>query len=380
MVSVVIALLISSAVALVATPLIRDWAIRRGIVDEPGGRRVHARVTPRLGGVAIMLGFFSPLALVLSLETEVAKGFLAAPQHVVGLLLGAVIVGAVGAIDDLRSVGPWPKLAAQAAAACIAFAFGYRIEAVDIPWVGTLELGLLSLPITVCWFLGVINALNLIDGLDGLAAGIAFFAATSNGVIAHFNGASVVALLSAALAGSLLGFLRYNFSPASIFMGDSGSMFLGFVLAATALVGATAKSSTAVAILAPLVALGVPIFDTMLAMIRRTLARQSMFAADRGHIHHTLLDLGLTHRRAVLFLYGSTVALCCAAIAIAFGRSWQVGSAIVVVFFVLSLLARTVRRGQVLASIAPPAPRERMTTGSRLSPVSAAGPSSPNDP
>lgn len=357
---------VALAITFSVTPVVRDWASARGVVDSPGGRRVHKLATPRLGGMAIMLGFFIPLVAMLGWDTSMAKALLGAPQNVLGLFIGALIVGVVGAVDDVRSVGPWPKLVAQAVAAGVAFAFGYRIDAIDLPGLGTIDLGVFALPLTIAWFLGVINALNLIDGLDGLAAGIAFFAATANGIIAHFNGAPIVVLFSAALAGSLLGFLRHNFSPATIFMGDSGSMFLGFVLAATSLVGATIKSSTTVAILAPLVALGVPVFDTMLAMMRRTLARQSMFAADRGHIHHTLLDMGLTHRRAVLLLYGSTVMLCGAAIAIAFGRSWHVGSAIVVVFFVLALLARTVRRGRLMSLSQPRGEQE-----TRLSPVNA---------
>lgn len=355
-------------IALVGTPLVRDWALARGMIDAPGGRHVHVVATPRLGGLAIMAGFFIPMVAMLGWDTGMAKTLMSAPQHVVGLFLGALIAGGVGGIDDTRGLGAWPKLAAQAVASVVAYASGYRIDAVDLPGIGAIHLGVLALPVTMAWFLGVINALNLIDGLDGLAGGIAFFAATANGIIAHFNGAPIVVLLSAALAGALLGFLRYNFNPATIFMGDSGSMFLGFVLAATSLVGATIKNSTAVAILAPLVALGVPVFDTMLAMIRRTLAKQSMFAADRGHIHHTMLDLGLTHRRAVLLLYGSTVALCGSAIAIAFGRSWHIGSAIVVVFVVLALLARTVRRGRRLLVAREPMPEARLPALSIRSP------------
>jgi UDP-GlcNAc:undecaprenyl-phosphate GlcNAc-1-phosphate transferase len=351
-------LLISLVITLVATPVVRDWAIARGVVDAPGGRRIHTMVTPRLGGVAIMLGFGLPIAAMLAWDSGMAKLVLAAPQDVKGLFLGALIVGGVGAIDDVRSVGAWPKLGAQAAAACVAYAFGYRIDAVSLPMIGVVNFGIASLPITIIWFLGVINALNLIDGLDGLAGGIAFFAATANGVIAHNSGAPIAALLSAALAGSLLGFLRYNFNPATIFMGDSGSMFIGFVLAATSLVGTSIKSATTVAILAPLVAIGVPVFDTALAIIRRTLAKQSMFAPDRGHMHHSLLDLGLSQRRAVLLLHASTATLCGAAIAISFGRSWQVGCALVVVFVVLTLLARTVRKGRLAASIPPPAADE----------------------
>jgi hypothetical protein len=150
-------------------------------------------------------------------------------------------------------------------------------------------------------------------------------------------------MLSACLCGSLLGFLRYNFNPATIFLGDSGSMFLGFALAATALEGAATKSSTAIAILVPIIALGLPIVDTMLAMVRRTLTRRSIFAADRGHIHHRLLDLGITHRRVVLMLYGLSIALALAAMGIAFGRSWQVGAALVVVGVLVAVIVRPLR-------------------------------------
>ncbi len=356
MASAIAALLIALLTTAVVTPVIRDWALSRGVVDAPGGRRVHVNVTPRLGGLAIVCGVFVALSVLAFQGTEVSRLFLANERQVWGLVAGGVVVATVGGVDDLRSLGPWPKLAAQTVAAVIAYFAGYRIDAVDLPVLGTLEFGMLALPITVAWFLGIINALNLIDGLDGLAAGIALCAATTNGIIAHYNGAHVVAFLSAALAGSLIGFLRYNFNPASIFMGDAGSMFLGFVLAATALGGATIKSSTAVAILAPLVALGVPIFDTMLAMLRRTLGKQPIFGADRGHVHHKLLDLGLTHRRAVLFLYGTSVLLSCAAVAIAFGRNWAVGSGIAVVFVVLGWLARAVRLGHLAGSEPPPAP------------------------
>jgi UDP-GlcNAc:undecaprenyl-phosphate GlcNAc-1-phosphate transferase len=347
--SALAAWLVAFVATTLITPAVRHWALRRGVVDQPGGRRVHAQVTPRLGGVALFVGFFAPLSLFALQGTQAMLRFLDTPALVVGLALGATIVMGVGAADDIKGLGPWRKLLAQAVAASVAYAAGYRIDAVNIPGVGDLEMGLLSYPVTLFWFLGVINALNLIDGLDGLAAGIAFLASLTNFIIAYINGAFIVALLSASLAGSLLGFLRYNFNPAKIFMGDSGSMFLGFVLAATSLRGATTKSSTAVAILAPMLALGVPIFDTMLAMIRRTLERRPVFAADRGHIHHRLLDLGLTHRRVVLLLYASSVLLAVAALGVAFGRSWQLGASLLLagaVMFVLVRAAGAVQRAK----------------------------------
>lgn len=334
------ALLISFVASLVLTPSVRQWATNRGVVDEPGGRRVHRKVTPRLGGVSVILSFFLPLALFALLETGAMQGFMGQPLLVIGLVLGSLVVGVVGAIDDVRGLGPWPKLAAQAVAATIAYAFGYRIDVVNVPLLGDLTMGVCGPLVTILWFLAITNAINLIDGLDGLAAGIALFAALCNFVIADMNGSMVVMLLSGSLVGSLLGFLRYNFNPATIFLGDAGSMFLGFALAATSVAGATTKSSTAIAILAPIIALGIPIIDTLLAMVRRTLARQSIFAADRGHIHHRLLDLGMTHRRVVLVLYMSSILLALAALGIAFGRSWQYGGALVLAGLVLAALVR----------------------------------------
>ena len=178
------------------------------------------------------------------------------------------------------------------------------------------------------WIVGVINAVNLIDGLDGLAAGVVFFAAATNFVVAWLSGTMLVALLAAAIAGAVLGFLIYNFNPARIFMGDSGSYLLGYVLATTALVGTPQKASTAVSLLVPVMALGVPIFDTLFAMVRRILERRPVFSPDRGHIHHRLLDMGLTHRRAVLVLYAVCGVFTAAAIGVSLERAWQVGAAL----------------------------------------------------
>jgi UDP-GlcNAc:undecaprenyl-phosphate GlcNAc-1-phosphate transferase len=195
--------------------------------------------------------------------------------------------------------------------------------------------------VTVLWIVGVTNAVNLIDGLDGLAAGVSFFAAFTSFVIASLSGSVFVALTMAALMGALVGFLFFNFNPARIFMGDSGSYFLGFVLATTALAGGLQqKASTAVSLLVPVLALGVPIFDTLFSMFRRVLERRPIFSADRGHVHHRLLDLGLTHKRAVVFLYGISILLAAGAIAISLGRSWHVGVALLSVTLVFVGLVR----------------------------------------
>jgi UDP-GlcNAc:undecaprenyl-phosphate/decaprenyl-phosphate GlcNAc-1-phosphate transferase len=203
-------------------------------------------------------------------------------------------------------------------------------------------MGVFALPITVVWIVGIINAVNLIDGLDGLAAGVVFFAGLTNFIIACISGSTFVAVVMAATLGAVIGFLFYNFNPARIFMGDSGSYFLGYLLAATSLCGATTKASTAVSLLVPVVALGVPIFDTLFAMVRRILEKRSIFSPDRGHIHHRLLDMGITHRRAVLIIYGVSVVFTVSAIAISLGRSWHVGLAMLAASVVLVGLVRFV--------------------------------------
>ncbi len=324
-----IALLVVTAI----TPVVRWVAVGVGAVDAPGQRRVHVRTIPRLGGVAIALAFFLPLLVLFGAETQVAHLFFAEPQRIVGLLAGGLLLCGTGIVDDIRGVRAWYKLAMQVVAATIAFACHYRIDGIELPWIGPLPMGVFALPVTALWFAAIINAINLIDGLDGLASGITFFVCVVNFVVGAIHHDPLVMLLSATLGGAVLGFLLYNWNPASIFMGDSGSLFIGFVLATTALRGSAIKSSTTIAILVPLVALGLPIIDTLFAMVRRVLERRPIFSPDRGHIHHRLLAMGLNQRRAVLLLYGLTILFTAGAILMAMGRNWQVGGAI----FVLSL-------------------------------------------
>lgn len=343
MYSALAACIVAAIVSAILTPLVRDVALASGAVDAPDARRMHQRLIPRLGGIAIVLGFFAPLGVLFFLETSVAQTFFDSPLLVVGLGAGGVIVSVLGAIDDVRGIRAWRKLLIQSVAAIVAFACGYRIEAVDIPLMGTLDMGAFALPVTIVWIVGLINAINLIDGLDGLAAGIAFFVCVANFVVGYLNESALVMLLSGALAGSILGFLLYNFNPATIFMGDSGSMFLGYVLATSSLLGAAIKSSTTVAILVPILALGIPIMDTLLAMVRRFVERRPIFSPDRGHIHHRLVDLGLTHRRAVLLLYGCSLLLAIAAIVSSLDRNWEVGAALIMMSLVVTGLFRAVR-------------------------------------
>jgi UDP-GlcNAc:undecaprenyl-phosphate GlcNAc-1-phosphate transferase len=202
-------------------------------------------------------------------------------------------------------------------------------------------MGAFARPVTVLWIVGITNAVNLIDGLDGLAAGVAFFAALTGFVVAVLNGSTLVGLVLASMMGVLLAFLFFNFNPARIFMGDSGSYLLGYVLATTSLTGALQqKASTAVSLLVPIIALGLPIFDTLFSMFRRFLERRPIFSPDRGHIHHRLLDLGLTQRRAVMLLYGVSIAFAACSIAISLGRSWETGIALLSASIVVFLLMR----------------------------------------
>ncbi|MFN7702621.1 MAG: glycosyltransferase family 4 protein [Deltaproteobacteria bacterium] len=336
------ALVLSLVVAAAVTPLVR-WAARRGgIVDNPGGRRVNTRVIPRLGGLAVVAGFVAPLAALAFTQSDVAEMFYADPLHMVGLLVGGIIVVSLGAWDDIRGVRAWHKLGVQVLAALVAWACGFRMEHLTLPFIGELDLGVFGLPVTLLWITAIVNAINLIDGLDGLAGGIAFFACLTNFVVAALNGNPLVMLLAAALGGAILGCLLYNFNPATIFMGDSGSMFLGFVLATTSMLGSSIQGSTTVAILVPLISLGVPIMDTLFAMVRRVVERRPIFSPDRGHIHHRLLDLGITHRRAVLILYGVSIVFTAGAITVALGRNWSVGAALLVLTVAMLGLARFV--------------------------------------
>jgi UDP-GlcNAc:undecaprenyl-phosphate GlcNAc-1-phosphate transferase len=321
----------SMLLAVLLTPLVRKFATELGAMDMPSQRRVHTRAIPRLGGLAIVAGFFASLLGVFAAESEVARLFFVHPMHTLGLAVGGLLVCGVGVLDDIRGLRAWHKLCGQCCAAVIAYVCGFRIDAIALPFFGRLDMGVFGILVTALWIVAIINAMNLIDGLDGLAGGVAFFACVTNFVVGFINGDAIVMLLSASLGGAVLGFLLFNFSPASIFMGDSGSMFLGYVLATTSILGNSVKSSTTVAILVPLVALGLPIMDTLLAMARRFLERRSIFVADRQHLHHQLLAMGLTHRRAVLTLYALTILFTAGAIIVSIGRNAAVGAALVLI-------------------------------------------------
>jgi UDP-GlcNAc:undecaprenyl-phosphate GlcNAc-1-phosphate transferase len=304
-----VAFVLACLVSALLTPVLRRFALKHRLFDDHvSTRRVHGRPIPRLGGLAIAVAFYVPLLALLLEPSSVGGIFYASSRMAVAFLAGGVAICALGLFDDIRGSGAGIKFLAQFGIAGALYYAGFRINELSLPFVGTVTLGPLSLLFTMVWIVGIINAMNLIDGLDGLAAGVGLFAVATTFALAATRGDAIMTLFMAALAGALLGFLFYNFNPASIFMGDTGSMFLGYVLAVGA-VQTSQKSSTAVAILVPIVALGVPIADTMLAMIRRIVRHRPMFSADRAHIHHKLLDLGLSQKQAVLILYAVSILL-----------------------------------------------------------------------
>jgi UDP-GlcNAc:undecaprenyl-phosphate GlcNAc-1-phosphate transferase len=336
MLSSLAAFVLAVIITAVLTPVVRRGALAVGAVDEPGARRVHTRRVPRLGGIAIVLGFFISGLILFGLGTHAARIFVASSHITLGLLGGGALIAGAGLFDDIKGMGAKSKLLVQIAAGSFAYACHMRIETIELPGMGVQTLGWLALPVTVAWIVATINALNLIDGLDGLAAGVTFFACLTNFCIAALTGNFYIELVSASLGGAVVGFLFYNFNPAQIFMGDSGSMFLGFVLGAASLLGAgSQKSPTLIAIIVPILALGLPIMDMLLTIARRFLERRSIFVADRGHIHHRLLDMGLTHRRTVLSLYLLSVLFTTVALVTYVGRSWQVGAALFALTVVL---------------------------------------------
>lgn len=335
--------------AVILTPSVRAFAKTYGLVDSAtSSRNIHTTPVPRIGGVAIVAAFFAPFVSLLFVDSSVALIFRAETTLIMGLIVGGVAITGLGLFDDLRGATAKSKLTVQVLVAIGLYFCGFKIGSISLPLLGTVPLGPLALPLTVAWIVGVTNAVNLIDGLDGLAGGVALIAVLTNFILALTQGNVILAVMMACLAGSLLGFLLFNFNPASIFMGDTGSMFLGFVLAAVSLITST-KSGTAVSLLVPIVALGLPITDAMLAMARRTLMGRPMFSADKDHIHHQVMRLAASNqRRAVSILY--LAAATCAACALWLHWSSERQSTLVVIACVALLLLGLRRLGFLTSS------------------------------
>ena len=294
---------------LLLTPPVTRLAFRIGAVDVPDKRKVHDKIMPRLGGLAIFLSFCAAVLFLL-----LYRGY---NLQVAGLLVGGAFILLVGIVDDIYSLPPLVKLAGQVIAALIVVAFGVRVQFLSNPFDGYFQLGFMSIPVTILWIVGVTNSINLIDGLDGLASGVSFIALITLSVIAvQVHQSSLIPLLSLSLAGAVLGFLRYNFHPAQIFLGDSGSMLLGFTIAVLSTMGLL-KSVTVISFLTPVIILGVPIFDTSFAILRRYSNNKPIFKPDKAHLHHRLLKRGLSHRQAVLAIYCLAIAFSLSAVYLA---------------------------------------------------------------
>lgn len=300
----------AAVVSFLSTPIVKKLAHKLGAIDIPkDDRRVHKNPIPRLGGLAIFLGFILTILVLVKID------LLEINKEILGMLLGASIIVVMGFVDDIKPLPAKVKLLVQIIAAIVLVGFGIKIEYITnffksdtISFLNkeTIKLSILSIPITIFWIVGITNTVNLIDGLDGLAAGISAIAALTLAYVSYakpeLSNSQETIMMTLALAGSCIGFLPFNFNPAKIFMGDTGSLFLGFILAAISINGFI-KGATALAMVVPIFALGLPIFDTTFAILRRAFNGRPIMEADKGHLHHRLLSTGMGQKRAVLTLY-----------------------------------------------------------------------------
>lgn len=287
---------IAFAVAFGTTPFVKSLAQRIGAVDKPDeARRVHKKPTPLLGGLAIFYGFTISVLCLSQIDAGVR-----------GMIIGGIIIVVCGIFDDIHPMRAWVKLLCQIVAAVIVVLHGVTIARISMPEIiapgGALELGIFSIPITIIWIVGVTNAVNLIDGLDGLASGVSAIASMTLFCIALIASEGNIAIITAALAGACFGFLPYNFNPAKIFMGDTGAMFLGFILSTVSIMGLF-KAYAVISFIVPFIVLGLPLFDTSFAILRRIKNHKPIMEADRGHLHHRLLDMGFSQKQTVSILY-----------------------------------------------------------------------------
>ncbi len=306
---ILLTIAVAFIISFAATPIVKAFAQKVGAMDVPGEeRRVHDHPIPRMGGLAIFIGFLLSVLLFADIDRQMQ-----------GILLGCVIIVATGAVDDVVSLNAWVKLFLQIAAALVAVLHGVEIEVLMNPIVWSSSeywvLGGFAIPVTVLWIVGITNSVNLIDGLDGLAVGVSTISSLTMLIIALLVSDGAVAIVLAALVGACVGFMPYNLNPAKIFMGDTGSLLLGYVLATMSILGLF-KFYAVVSFAVPVLAIAVPLFDTIFAFIRRLLKGQSPFHPDRGHFHHRLIDMGLSQKQAVAVLYSISAILGLAAVLI----------------------------------------------------------------
>ena len=328
-IKMLLAFAVSLLVAYVMTPPVKRFAEKVGAIDVPrDNRRVHDHPIPRMGGLAIFIGFVLSLIFFVPMSTKV-----------LGLLVGSVTIAVMGGVDDIVSLNPWVKLAGQIVAALVAIRCGLVFDVISNPNIFAeetyIEIGWLSIPLTMLWIVGCTNAVNLIDGLDGLAVGVSAISSMTMLIVSLFVSEPVVSIILAALTGACLGFMPYNLNPAKIFMGDVGSQLLGFVLSTASIMGLF-KLHAIITFFVPLLALALPLADTIFAFFRRILHGQSPFKADKGHFHHRLLAMGLNQKQVVAVLYGISAVLGLLAVLMA-GDSMAVKIICLVAAFIISL-------------------------------------------
>lgn len=325
---------IALIVAYVLTPSVKKLAIKVGAVDRPNARKVHTHIIPRLGGLAIYIGFLAGVLYSMPMNHEM-----------LGLLLGCTAIVCVGIWDDICNIPAKVKLVGQILSAAIPVAFGIQIEWLTNPFGNLIILPeVVAIPLTIFWIIGFTNTVNLIDGLDGLAAGVSFIASISMFLMAVSMNQYLPAMIIISMAGAALGFLQYNFNPAKIFMGDTGSMLLGYTMAVTAVLGLV-KTAATIALVVPVIALGLPILDTLFAIIRRKMSGVPIFTPDKGHLHHRLLALGLSQKQAVLIMYCVSIVLGIVAIFVA-NVNYKTG--ILTVAVVLAVIIYSAKRIGIL--------------------------------
>lgn len=322
-------LLICFITSIIITPIIKKIAIKIGAVDKPNSRKVHTKMMPRLGGLAIYISFIVGI-LVLQPKSDVA----------IPIIIGSIIIVVTGILDDLVELSARYKLIGQLIAALVVVLNGVQVQYINLPFGGVLEFGILSIPLTILWIVGITNAINLIDGLDGLAAGVSSIALITISGMALLKGDLFVTSLAFIVLGSTLGFLIYNFHPAKIFMGDTGALFLGYIISVLSLLGF--KNVTMISLIVPVIILGVPISDTIFAIIRRIVNKQPISEADKSHLHHCLLNLGFSHRQTVLIIYGLAALFGISAVIFSQATIWGAILFILVLIFGIELFAEKI--------------------------------------
>ncbi|WP_336787388.1 glycosyltransferase family 4 protein [Paenibacillus sp. MMO-177] len=341
--------ILSLIIALVMTPLVKKFAFKIGAIDKPNHRKVHTRIMPRMGGLGIYLAFAVGFLILMPF---IPDGLLnqEGENLIRAVLVGGTMIILIGAFDDRFELSAKLKLVAQIAAACVVvFGFGIKIDLLNVPFGATMQPieAWVAIPITIFWIVGVTNAINLIDGLDGLAGGVSAIAIGTILVMAIIMGNEPIILLSVLLLGGIVGFLYFNFHPAKIFMGDSGSLFLGFCLAMLSMT--SFKQITIVSFVTPLLIIGVPLSDTFFAIIRRLVNKRPIFAPDKGHLHHCLQELGFSHRKTVLIIW--SVAAVFGGFAILQSTVVQSSSANWITFIVICLVIFSLQIGAELIGI-----------------------------